>query len=69
MKYRDEWKGREALITIILIALFLSGCDSFGSTPGYREKYPDLLEDSRHFYRDPLWLRKVHHCERGRDRD
>lgn len=54
-----------ALSAACLISVLLSGCNSFGSTPGYQEKHPDLLEDTRHFYRDPLWLREFHRCKKG----
>jgi len=50
---------------LIMLALCLPGCSSFGLTPGYVEKHPNLLENVRHFYSEPLWTRRLH-CDHER---
>jgi len=50
----------ECIPILIVWVMILPGCNSFGLTPGYREKHPDLLENVRHFYSEPLWTRKIH---------
>ena len=57
---RLQREAERKLMIIIVLAMFLPGCNSFGLTPGYVEKYPDLLENTRHFYSEPLWTRRLH---------
>lgn len=47
------------IATIIVLLALASGCESFGTTQ-QPNKYPNLLDSVRHFYREPLWTRDLH---------
>jgi hypothetical protein len=61
---KRKLKKIKATYLALVVSIFLSGCTSFGLTPGYQEKYPDLLESTRHVYSEPLWTRHIHHHQR-----
>jgi hypothetical protein len=60
-----RWFVDSLWIFLLVLVLFLPGCTSFGLTPGYREKHPDLLENTRHFYSEPLNCCRRYRCSRG----